>query len=153
DLNIVDRYQNVYPTKQQTGTELFQLVHFASRSFGRVALYFENSILAPDLDLLSASGAAVKRVEQLGGKIAVETAPGVGLRWSGPAQVDGRIWPAASDDLLLLPSGTHLIEPGTRTPVFRMTTFNGDLLSAQSDNDHVLSFSYCSGTRALATFN
>ena len=27
DLNIVDRYQNVYPTKQQTGTELFQLVH------------------------------------------------------------------------------------------------------------------------------
>ena len=27
DLNIVERYQNVYPTKQQTGTELFQLVH------------------------------------------------------------------------------------------------------------------------------
>ena len=30
DLNIVDRYQNVYPTKQQTGTELFQLVHQAA---------------------------------------------------------------------------------------------------------------------------
>ena len=35
DLNIVDRYQNVYPTKQQTGTELFQLVHQAVGQFRR----------------------------------------------------------------------------------------------------------------------
>src|SRR2546421_207982 len=48
DINVVDRYQDVYPTKQQTGTELFQLVHLAAGSFARVALYFENSILAPD---------------------------------------------------------------------------------------------------------
>ena len=33
DLNIVERYQNVYPTKQQTGIELFQLVHRAAGSF------------------------------------------------------------------------------------------------------------------------
>src|SRR6201999_21321 len=45
DINIVDRYQDVYPTKQQTGTELLQLVHLASTAFPRVALYFENSIL------------------------------------------------------------------------------------------------------------
>ena len=49
DINIVDRYQDVYPTKQQTGTELFELVHMASTAFPRVALYFENSILKPDL--------------------------------------------------------------------------------------------------------
>ena len=30
DINIVDRYQDVYPTKQQTGSELFELVHLAS---------------------------------------------------------------------------------------------------------------------------
>ena len=29
DINVVERYQDVYPTKQQTGTELFQLVHLA----------------------------------------------------------------------------------------------------------------------------
>jgi hypothetical protein len=46
DLNIVDRYQNVYPTKQQTGTELFQLVHEAALHFQRVVLYFENSLPA-----------------------------------------------------------------------------------------------------------
>src|SRR5262249_8392788 len=44
DINVVDRYQDVYPTKQQTGTELFQLVHLAADAFSRVALYFENSI-------------------------------------------------------------------------------------------------------------
>ena len=52
DINIVERYQDVYPTKQQTGTELFQLVHLAASAFSQVALYFENSILAPDLPLL-----------------------------------------------------------------------------------------------------
>ncbi len=41
DINIVERYQDVYPTKQQTGTELFQLVHTAAQAFPRVALYFE----------------------------------------------------------------------------------------------------------------
>ena len=53
DINVVERYQDVYPTKQQTGAELFQLVHLAAASFPRVALYFENSILAPDLPLLA----------------------------------------------------------------------------------------------------
>ena len=55
DINIVDRYQDVYPTKQQTGTELFELVHTAAAAFPRVALYFENSILKPDLPLLAAA--------------------------------------------------------------------------------------------------
>src|SRR5205085_8640642 len=68
DINVVDRYQDVYPTKQQTGTELFQLVHIASRAFPRVALYFENSILPPDLQLLPAAAAVVNRVEHIGAK-------------------------------------------------------------------------------------
>src|SRR5690242_18438525 len=42
DINIIERYQDVYPTKQQTGVELFELVHLASAAFPHVALYFEN---------------------------------------------------------------------------------------------------------------
>ncbi len=83
DLNIVDRYQNVYPTKQQTGTELFQLVHSASANFQRVALYFENSLLPPDLELLPAAAAAVTRIERLGPKTVVDSSAGVGLPWQG----------------------------------------------------------------------
>ena len=33
DVNIVERYQDVYPTKQQTGAELFELVHVAANAF------------------------------------------------------------------------------------------------------------------------
>ena len=55
DINIVDRYQDVYPTKKQTGLELLELVHQASESFPRVALYFENSLEKQDLGLLAAA--------------------------------------------------------------------------------------------------
>src|SRR5207247_11090916 len=64
DINIVERYQNVYPTKQQTGSELFALLHLASAAFPRVAVYFENSILAPDLPLLPSAAAAVQRAQR-----------------------------------------------------------------------------------------
>jgi hypothetical protein len=90
DLNIVDRYQNVYPTKQQTGTELFQLVHQAASNFQRVALYFENSLLSPDLNLLPSAAAKVTRLERVGGKTVVESANGVGWPWKGSATVEVR---------------------------------------------------------------
>ncbi|MEP7354415.1 MAG: hypothetical protein ABI824_14410, partial [Acidobacteriota bacterium] len=66
DINIVERYQDVYPTKQQTGSELFQLLHVAGQAFPRVTLYFENSILPLDLPLLAASAAQVDHAESSG---------------------------------------------------------------------------------------
>ena len=100
DINIVERYQNVYPTKQQTGTELFQLVHAASNSFPRVAPYFENSLLAPDLKLLPSAAAAVTRVERVGPKLVVDSRFGAGVPWKGAAKVDGQPWPAHDADTL-----------------------------------------------------
>src|SRR5262249_52906531 len=91
DINIADRYQDVYPTKQQTRTELFQLVHKATASFSRVALYFENSLLPPDLNLLPSAAATVTRVERIGSKLVVESVSGVGIPWKGPARVDGEV--------------------------------------------------------------
>ena len=89
DINIVERYQDVYPTKQQTGAELFQLVHVAAQAFPRVALYFENSILAPDLKLLPAAAAVVTRYDETAGKTTIDSPHGVGLTWAGTAKVDG----------------------------------------------------------------
>jgi hypothetical protein len=96
----VERYQDVYPTKQQTGTELFQLVHVAAQSFSRVALYFENSILTPDLPLLASAAASVDKAEQNGSRLVIESHNGVGVPWQGPALVNGRLWPVHSDDAL-----------------------------------------------------
>jgi len=153
DLNIVDRYQNVYPTKQQTGTELFEVVHSAAGAFARVALYFENSILSPDLALLPASAAVVSRVEKLGPKLVVDSPRGVALRWSGPALVDGQPWPALSESLVFLPVGGHSIEAGTQILPLRLIHFNGELTSAQAMDGEGVEISYKSSARALAVLN
>lgn len=150
DLNIVDRYQNVYPTKQQTGTELFQLVHAAAANFARVALYFENSLLPPDLPLLPSAAAAVTKVERIGPKLVVESATGVGIPWKGPARVDGLAWPAFTGETLWLPSGSHTIEPDAALQSPRLLYLNGDLKAARTINASTIEFSYQSNSRAIA---
>ena len=153
DLNIVDRYQNVYPTKQQTGAELFEVVHSAAGAFAQVALYFENSILPPDLPLLPASAAVVSRAETVGRKLMIDSPHGVALRWSGPALVDDLPWPVASDSLLFLPAGAHSVEAGGDAPALRVTRFNGELTSAQSLGANAIELSYRSSARACAILN
>jgi hypothetical protein len=149
DINIVERYQDVYPTRRQMGTELFQLVHLAARAFPRVALYFENSIEARDLALLASSAAVVERVERSGARLIVESSRGLGVPWSGPALVDGRLWPAASGETVWLPPGPHAVEPAPAPPRLRLVDFNGELRTASALADGI-EFSYVSASRALA---
>jgi hypothetical protein len=150
DLNIVDRYQNVYPTKQQTGTELFQLVHSAAANFQRVALYFENSLLAPDLELLPAAAAAVTRVERMGPKTVVDSVAGVGVPWKGTAAVDGEPWPAVDGETVWLPAGPHSIEPARALAGPRLVRLNADLKGARAAGPGGVEFSYQSSARAIA---
>jgi len=150
DLNIVDRYQNVYPTKQQTGTELFQLVHRAAGSFARVALYFENSLLAPDLKLLPSAAAAVSRIEHLGPKTVIDSAGGVGIPWKGGSKVDGQVWPVLDDETLWLPAGPHAVEPAAPVAGPRLMRLNGDLKAARAVDAYTLEFTYQSASRGIA---
>jgi hypothetical protein len=149
DINVVERYQDVYPVKRQTGTELFELVHAAAMSFPRVALYFENSIAAADLPLLAASGAAVERAESSGDKLIVTARASTGIRWTGPALVDGKLWPLANNDTIWLPAGSHSIQPAPGSPPLRLLDFNGELIAASSAADFI-SLGYRSAARALA---
>jgi hypothetical protein len=153
DLNIVDRYQNVYPTKQQTGTELFQLVHSAAANFTRVALYFENSLLTPDLTLLPAAAVAVKRVDVAGAKVTVEASSTVGLPWKGAAMVDGHAWPAADGETVWLPAGTHSVEPAQAAISARLIRLNGELTAARTKAAGQIEFSYKSTARAIAVLD
>lgn len=149
DINIVERYQDVYPTKQQTGTELFQLLHVSAAAFPRVAVYFESSILRQDWPFLSAAAATVTRVEQIGPKLAIDSKRGVGVPWPGPAMVDGRPWPVRDAKTVWLPAGPHAIEPATRDTIAHLTDFNGTLQSAAATAQG-FEFSYTSNSRALA---
>jgi len=153
DLNIVDRYQNVYPTRQQTGIELFELVHSATRNFERVTLYFENSLLAPDLGLLSAAAATVSRVERIGSKLVVESADGVGVPWRGPALVDGQPWPVQDAETVWLPAGAHSIEAAAADAGPRLLRLNGELKAARGVDAHSIEFTYQSTARAIAVLD
>jgi len=149
DINIVERYQDVCPTRQQTGTELFRQVHLASLVFPRVTLYAEHSLLKTDLPLLSAAATAVTRAERAGNKLIIASRHGVGIPWRGPAMVDGRLWPVADGTTLWLPAGAHAVEPATRQPSLELLDFNGKLTDVLSRRDGV-EFAYSSSSRAFA---
>ena len=159
DINIVDRYQDVYPTKQQTGAELFALIHVASTAFPRVALYFENSILKPDLALLAASSAVVSKYSVTSyskdrRRISIESPMGVELNWTGEgALVDGKPWPALSATVLNLPAGSHIVESAARRDAICLIDLNGNLLSASIESGRRVTFEYSSESRAIARFD
>lgn len=148
DINIVERYQDVYPTKQQTGVEFLQLVHLAAGAFARVALYFESSLAAPDLPWLGAAAAHVTRLERAAGKTVVEAKSPAGIPWAGPALVNGKPWPVRSDETLWLPPGLHAVEPAAEATPLRILDFGGDLLSASATRQGI-EISYRSATRAV----
>jgi hypothetical protein len=153
DINIVDRYQDVYPTKQQTGTELFELVHLASSAFQRVALYFENSILKPDLGLLASSSAQLTSYAKDRRRVTLESPTDIELVWNrGAALVDGKVWPMQSETLVRLPAGKHVVEASTKRDGLSVVDLNAALRSASIEGKKVL-FEYSSDSRAIVRFD
>jgi hypothetical protein len=106
DLNIVERYQDVYPTKQQTGGELAQLVHEAARNFAGVALYFEASLAKEDLPLLGGAAGRLQSWQEAGKELVVEL--------DGASWLKGGAWrwPLGNEEEVLLPAGRHRLVRG-----------------------------------------
>ena len=147
DINIVERYQDVYPTKQQTGTELFQLLHLASGAFPRVALYFESSISREDEPWIGSAVSGVTSYEQNGEAITVTSRDGVGIPWKGPATVDGQAWAYRDAATLWLPAGKHSITPAGTTQAL-LEGCNGARILSFSSNGSGIEFAYESSARA-----
>ena len=149
DINIVERYQDVYPTRQQTGGELFQLLHWAAKSFPQVAIYFENSILNPDWGLLGAAAAAARVRDLGGGAVEIDSPRPVALRWSGCATIDGRPWAAWTHGRLLVPSGRRRVAPCEGPAARVLEDFSGDVLRLEQI-DGLWRMEYQSQARAIA---
>jgi hypothetical protein len=147
DINVVERYQRVYPTKKQTGTELFQLLSVARKAFHQVLLYFEHSLAKADWDLLPHAAEASARLEA--GSLIVESSRGTGVSWRGPAVVDGKSWPAADDSVVWLPAGRHTLGPADGPVAARLIHLNGELLDASATRQG-LEFQYRGAARAFA---
>lgn len=150
DINVVERYQDVYPTRQQTGAELFQLVHSAARAFPQVALYFENSILPVDWPLLAAAASpAVFTAE--GSTLDVKSPQPVAVAWTGCALVNGEPWRIYQDGRLLLPAGRSKVEPCPPGPQPEplLLDFNGKIERAVVHEGR-LTLTYTARTRSIA---
>ncbi len=152
DINVVERYQDVYPTKKQTGVELFELVHQAASSFGRVALYFENSLEKQDLSILP-TAAALASWKQIGAdELQVDASEPTRVAWQGPVEMDGRLWPVQGQSFVLAPAGKHTLSPAISRSPITIDDFNGDISSASVSKETV-ELSYSARSRALAIVN
>ncbi|HEY1949268.1 MAG TPA: hypothetical protein VGG97_19825 [Bryobacteraceae bacterium] len=149
DINVVERYQDVYPTKKQTGVELLELVHEAAISFARVALYFENSLEKQDLALLPAAAAAATVHETQTGVLRINAQEPTRIAWQGAARMDGKLWPVSSGKEILAPAGEHTFSANALQPAVTISDFNGDVRSAVSEADRS-DLSYTSRSRAVA---
>jgi hypothetical protein len=76
----------------------------------------------------------------------------VGIRWEGPATLDGRSGPVRDRDRLWAPPGDHLLAPAAAAPPASLTDFNGVLETAASLPDGI-ELRYTARARALATFD
>ncbi len=152
DINVVERYQDVYPTKQQTGLELFGLVHLASQSFPRVALYIENALSPADLPLLSASASEFHSAEAKDQQIRVNSHFGGGVAWPGSALVDGAEWPVAESNTVWVPAGPHTIAPSAHARTFKLLSVTGELTRA-AYKDESIEFSVNNTSRSIARFD
>ena len=149
DINVVDRYQDVYPTKKQTGVELLELVHQAAVSFSRVALYFENSLEKQDLALLPAAATTAHVEQQAGGAEDVDATECARISWHGPANVDGKAWPVQTDQAVIMPIGKHRLTMGSKAAPVELSDFNGELRTA-SVSENKTDVAYVSRSRAVA---
>lgn len=149
DINVVERYQDVYPTKKQTGVELFELVHQAAESFGQVALYFESSLEKQDLPLLSAAATTAQISKTKPDELQIDAQQPTRVLWHGPVQLDGRLWPVQDAGTVLAPAGRHTLSVAAARLPLTVTDFNGEIRSATVAGNHI-DLAYSSRRRAVA---
>lgn len=148
DINIVERYQDTYPTKKQIGTEFFQLVRIAGQSFPTVLLYFEHSIARADMAYLSYAAPTVAW-KQRGDGLEVRSEHPFGVAWAGQAEVNGEVWPVTDGTTTWLPAGRQRVRAAEIETPLRVVGFTGTLLGATSDAGSV-AVKYESPSRAIA---
>lgn len=149
DINVVERYQDVYPTKKQTGVELLELVHEAAVSFSRVALYFENSLEKQDLRLLPAAANTASAQFDNAGVLTLDANQPTRVDWQGSVEMDGKLWPVQNARTILAPTGKHKFEASALQPGVAITDFNGEIRSAAGAADRT-DVAYTSKSRAVA---
>jgi hypothetical protein len=114
DVNVMpDRHVagTSLPSALATGTELADTILAAASASGRAAIYSEHTVASQDWNLIGAALAGRSRVSAHGGGWTVSAGSPLLIRApeEGEYYLAGRLWPAVSDEGLLLPPGTHRV--------------------------------------------
>jgi hypothetical protein len=118
-----------------------------------VALYFENSILKPDLGLLASSSAVVTGYAKDRRGASVESPADLDMAWTGGASVDGKPWPFESAGSIRLPAGRHSIQPAAKWSGLAVVDLNARLKSASVAAGGRVLFDYASDSRGIVRFD
>jgi hypothetical protein len=107
------------PTMQQTGMELNHLLRCALQDSNRVALYSESTIYEVDLPWVAYALGRNAKEKFSSHKWEVQSKTTVTIDLD-PEQhkdilVDGKLWPAYYKGKVILPSGTHVIQPVSKS--------------------------------------
>lgn len=149
DINIVERYQDVYPTRRQTGAELAQLIHESAASFDQVALYFEYSLRPVDHALMGPAAARLEGWKESAAGLSVKLGAPARIDWMGGATVNGMPWPLTDGKSIYLPAGEWKIEAAAQPPATRLVDHNLRVESVTAD-DGGYTIRYSSRTAGIA---
>jgi hypothetical protein len=165
DVNVVDNRDITgtnLPSKTATGTELALTLLSAASASGRVAVYSEQTVSPQDWDLIQMVLSRPTSVS--GGRTSMDVNATTSLVLT-PADdplyyVDGHLWPAVSQEGVLMPTGAHSISTERSwwhfldTPGFqaRILSCTADLAEAEADTTG-LTFRYRSAGRAVFVFD
>jgi uncharacterized protein YdaL len=166
DINVVpDRAitNSFSPTPAAAGLELAQTLASATSATPRAAIYSEGTIAFEDLDVLGHVLAREAKLSQTGATWSVQSQEPLQMLAPAPGQnylLDGKLWSAAGDQDLILPSGDHRLEvAGKKAHLIDLSTLDLRLLRLSCDlqdyapSDRGFRFSYDSVSRALALFS
>jgi hypothetical protein len=145
-----------------TGTELAQTAVAAAAASGRVAIYSESTVASQDWELLGVALASAADLQTAPGQWRVDSPVPVRLlaAQNRPYYLDGKFWPAATGEGVLVPPGRHQL--ALQRPWYRLlergelqTTLlnlSADLLNAQASPTGI-SLRYNSPGQAVILLN
>jgi hypothetical protein len=161
DINIVERQDEVYPTKKQRGLELLQLLNAASGSSDRVILYGLSTLEPSDMYFAKyAQGQDIVVNEHGDGSVRVKADKK--FFWKTVSRdtqyyVDGNMWPCFTSNAVMIPAGEHAVysRPVSHKEYeeqLRIEDTNGEILGAAWDPPNLV-LDYSSADRLYLTLN
>ncbi|KMT22181.1 hypothetical protein [Clostridium cylindrosporum] len=132
DINIIDRYGQNYPTKKQRGTEVYSLIHNASKYTDKVIMYALATLEEEDMTLAPYAYA----YDVVGKETALNTYEFDAKQnfiWhvdmkNKEVYMDGKKYPVYTDNTVIVPYGKHKVEiKDASYKGIRITDINSDI--------------------------